>query len=235
MKLGDIDAVFAVCYTGNRERHYRLIKELKRVGIGDVNVIWSYPSPYRKFVLDRIPHIPCLDQKPGYWGATIAHYRAIKTACHLEMRQILIVEDDCRFLKDVDKVWSSLELAPENADVILLDHVEEKQCRPIPDNKMYFECDKSYSTGCYILSRKAMARYIDMYESPVSGKYKKPIMRACDHFTDVKYLGGDVHICCANPRLAIQCDCGDVTNTGGNVIHDCYVKAGLDFEAYQGW
>lgn len=235
MKKEDIEGVFAVCYTGNAERQSRLMRELGRVGFDDVNVIWSFPSPYREFILRRMPHELCLDQKPGYWGCTIAHYCAVKTAYHLGMGHALIVEDDCRFLKDVDTIWNNLLEVPGNANIVLLDHLIEVNARTLHETNKFYMCDKSYSTGCYIVDRKGMERYIAMYESPVSGKYRKPKMRACDHFTDVRYMGHDVNICCAEPRLAIQCDCGGATNTGGSVIHDCYVKSKLDFDAYQEW
>ena len=209
--------------------------ELNRMGIEDVRVIWSFPTPYKRFVLSKIPHIHCLEEKPGYWGCTIAQYEAVKTAYHLGLNRVLIVEDDCRFLKDTSKVWANLRLAPENADVVLLDHIKEIGCRNLPEGVPFFACSKSFSTACYIVNRKAMERLIAMYESPVSGKYRKPLMRACDHFTDNSYLGRDIAICCASPLLAIQCECGDATNTGGTYIRDEYVKSGVVFDDYNTW
>ncbi len=201
---------FAVCFTGKRERAQYLLEETSRMGINGVNVIWSYPSPYRKFILSRIPHIKDLDQHPGAWGATIGQYRAVKTAYELGMEHALFMEDDCRFLKDRGKVLEALSNVPVDWDLLMLDHFVDES---VADCNGYWKgCGRTFSTACYIANRKAMERLILMYESPVSGKYRHPVMRNCDHWSNTKYIGGDVRIYCAYPNLAIQCNCGDTTN-----------------------
>ena len=83
LSLASLDFVGCVCFTGNKERHDLLLGELQRVGISNPQVFWTFPSPYRNFVLSRIKHAKSLDELPGFWGAAIGHYQALKTAYEL--------------------------------------------------------------------------------------------------------------------------------------------------------
>ena len=222
--------VYAVCFTGNAQRHDALMKELARVGIDSVQVVWGFPSPYRGFLLSHIPHVPLLDSRPGAWGATIAQYEAIKVAYERGQDRILVVEDDARFLVDVAKVACMLRDAPPDWDVLMLDHFSESYVTPVPASG-WAEVNSANSSACYVLRRKAMGRLIDMYEGPVSGKYAHPVMRASDTFLSRAYLGRDVKIYCAIPNLAIQQECGDVSTCGHFPMLQ-YARAGLDISAY---
>lgn len=222
--------VYAVCFTGNAQRHDALMNELARVGIDSVQVVWGFPSPYRGFLLSHIPHVPLLDSRPGAWGATIAQYEAIKVAYERGQDRILVVEDDARFLVDVAKVACMLRDAPPDWDVLMLDHFSESYVTPVPASG-WAEVNSTNSSACYVLRRKAMERLIDMYEGPVSGKYARPVMRAADTFLSLAYLGRDVKIYCAIPNLAIQQECGDVSTCGHFPMLQ-YARSGLDISAY---
>lgn len=70
MKLDDFEGVFAVCFTGYKDRHARLLVELERVGLrSKTQIVWQFPSPYYKWFSKRVPHDPFLDAFPGCWGA----------------------------------------------------------------------------------------------------------------------------------------------------------------------
>lgn len=222
--------VYAVCFTGNAQRHDALMDELARVGIGGVQVVWGFPSPYRGFLLSHIPHVPLLDSRPGTWGATIAQYEAVKVAYERGQDRILVVEDDARFLVDAAAVTRMLRDAPPDWDVLMLDHFSESYVAPVPASG-WAEVNSANSSACYVLRRKAMERLIDMYEGPVSGKYARPVMRASDTFLSRAYLGRDVKIYCAVPNLAIQQDCGDASTCGHFPMMQ-YARAGLDISAY---
>ena len=117
---------FAVCYTGNQRRASLLKAEMERIGIPDFKTAWSFPSPYREFLLSRIPHEPQLSRQPGTWGATLAHYFVIKTAYELGLPHVFIVEDDCRFLKDLSTVKEALADVPAGWDMLMLDHLSDR-------------------------------------------------------------------------------------------------------------
>lgn len=225
-----IEAAFVVCYTGNRDRHDRVIVELDRVGIKNPHVIWTFPSPYRKFVLDRIPHIKELDEHPGSWGATIGNYRAVKTGYELGCKSILICEDDCRFLKDVALMNDILRTIPPDYDFLMLDSFYRYGLTSTMYER-WNECKRACSTGCYIINRRAMEKLIDMYESPVSGKYKTPMMRNSDHWTNKEIIGKNFKIYFSDPNVAIQCLCPGSSNYG-DIVFKGYRNLGIQLDKY---
>lgn len=231
MHLKDIDFTTAVCYTGNKTRKHLLTKELARIGINDPHIIWSFDTPYRNFLLSKIPHIPELNTHPGYWGATLSHYSALKISYALGASSALIVEDDCRFLKDVNQIEAHLSIVPEDWDMLMLDSFGRKNEKDT-SVQGWHTCDSTFSTAGYIVNRRAMEKLIDLYESPVSGRYHKPMMRNSDHWANVKYLGTNIKFYCASPNLCIQCLWGGDTNTGTNYIEKQYKGMGISIDDY---
>ena len=181
-------------------------------------------------VLKSIPHIRMLSARPGCWGATLTHYKILKTAYELGYSHAFIVEDDCRFLKDVGKLWQTVSLAPNGWDMLLLDSFTRKGVAT-PRGNGWFSCESAESTACYAVTRKAMARLIDLYESPVSGKFNNPMMRNSDHWTNTRYLGPAVKFYIAYPNLAVQGPMGDRTNCGDYVFRQ-YARMHLNKNQY---
>lgn len=220
----------AVCYVGNKNRQKRLVEEIVRIGIQDYHIYWSFPSPYRDKILRQIPHIAMLDKRPGCWGATLTHYKILKTAYELGYEHAFIVEDDCRFLKDVSTIWDTINSAPCDADILMLDSFTRRgyirNC-----SAGWYSCESAESSASYIVNRRAMSALIDLYESPVSGKYRNPIMRASDHWTNRVYLGNAVKFYVAIPNLAIQVNIGDRTNCGQHTFQE-YERMGLNLNLY---
>lgn len=224
--------VYAVCYTGNPRRHAALLAELQRVGL-DAEIVWGFPSPYRDLILAHIPHEGVLAARPGAWGATLCQYAAIKTAYERGQDSVLIMEDDCRFLQDVSAVARGLLSAPSDWGILMLDYFAEVPAggdHSEPVNG-WLRVSQARSTACYALRRKAMERLIDMYESPVSGKYPNPVMRSSDHWLSSGYMGDSALIYASVPRLAVQQDCGDVSNWG-DTVRRLYQGAGVDRSLY---
>lgn len=207
------DQTYLLCYTGYGKRRERVEKELARVGIGDAETLWSFPTPYDAWEMERIKHIEFFDRHPGCWNTSKNHYRAIKTAYELGKGSLLIIEDDVRFFKDVEKIDKAVGDIPHDWDILMFDHFK---LRGSVDrvNDSWVSCDASASTACYAMNRKAMERLIEMHESPVSKKYANPIMRNCDHWTDKRYIGKDIRLYCAAPNVCIQQTCEDRSNCG---------------------
>ena len=225
-----VDGVFAVCFTGNKARADRLFSELDRVGLNDPYVIWGFPTPYDKFLLRHMPHVRALDEHPGSWGVTRSHYRAIKTAYHLGCNRALFCEDDCRFLADVGLVEEAMRRTPPDYDFLMLDSFY-RQGESRTEFEGWSRCTKTDSSGCYICNRRAMEVLIDMYESPISGKYRSPMMRASDNWTNNRIIGPSYNIYFADPNLAVQCKCPGKSNYG-DVVFEGYRRQGTDLSNY---
>ena len=224
--------VGAICYTGYRDRYPLLIKELERVGITKVHTHWSFPNPFRDALLRNIPHIKMLDERPGCWGATITHYRVLKTAYELGYSHAFIVEDDCRFLKNTEQVWKTVQDAPADWNILMLDSFTHNGVQKVENGK-WAMCASAESTGCYAVDRKAMSALIDLYERPASGHEANAILRNSDHWTKKQFLGDKIKFYLATPNLAIQVKVGATSNCG-QYVFDQYKKIGLDIETYQG-
>lgn len=227
-----IEACFAVCFTGYKDRHDPLVAEFKRAGLPDPCVVWNFPSPYDKFVRERIPCLPVLNKKPGFFSAGIGQYRALKTAYELGCANALFAEDDCRFLKDVDKLHDILGKAPADGNLFMLDSFLTRGTGDVVEGWAQFE--KARSSASYILDRKAMRRFIEMHESPVSGKYRRPLMRICDHWFERQYMAaGGVKMYRAKPNLAVQCECpSQGGNSGYENIKRFYAKNNIELSNY---
>lgn len=207
------DKTYLLCFTGYRERKARVERELARVGIDDAEILWSFPTPYDAWEMKHINHIDFFDRHPGCWNVSKNHYRAIKTAYELGMKSLLIIEDDVRFFIEQERIDKAIADIPKDWDVLMFDHFKLRgNVNRINDS--WVSCEASASTACYAMTRKAMERFIDMYESPVTKKYANPIMRNCDHWTDVKYLGRDIKFYCASPNVCIQQTTDGESNCG---------------------
>ena len=228
----EIDGVFAICFTGNKDRAVRLTAELNRMGLGMPLIMWSFPNPYRENVYKLVSTVPQMKEKIGFLGATINHYRALKTAYELQMNKVLIVEDDCRFLKDKDTVYKTLAMLPPQYNIAMLDNFYcEGSIVPI-GNTGWSTCRRACSAGCYLIDRKGMAKVIELYEAPLKATYPRPPLRVCDHYFWDRLLGSSIKFCIARPQLAIQCRCPDNCTSGYDIIGGGYKASGCDISNY---
>lgn len=199
-------AYFAVaCYTGYalRERHMR--SELERVGIRNFHIHWGFPNPFEKILLSNIPHMKGLRDMPSTWGATLSHYCILKTAYELGCEYAFVMEDDCRFVKDVGTLWTEMQNTPRAWDILMLSNFLR---RGMVDGKSRWKrCAAAMSASCYVCNRAGMRKLISLYEEPAAPKNPRHKMMSCDYWTDEKYLGKDMLLYVADPPLAVQAKC----------------------------
>ena len=97
--------------------------------------------------------------------ASEGHLQCINDAIGNGYKKIIIMEDDVRFLKDLNKLNEYCENIPENADIVLFDYIiadqgkgREKINKMKENNKFYFPIgtEKFWNASCYLLSEKAM-------------------------------------------------------------------------------
>lgn len=199
-------------FTGYKDRAPGVMKELERVGMNDVNVQWQFPNPFESVLLKHLNHEKCLST--GFMNATMGHYSAIKTAYHLGMSSCIVIEDDIRFMKDIEEVYKAVRSLPEDFDIALFDmflhegndrefneYIFAKGNRKV--NQDWAEYDSLISQGCYAMSRRAMERYIWLNEAAVTDR-RIGKLRIGDHFLSRKYMGDGMKLYFSVNHVAIQ-------------------------------
>lgn len=223
-------------FTGYKDRAPGVLKELDRIGMKEVNVQWQFPNPFESVLLKHLSHESGMSS--GYMNATMGHYAAIKTAYHLGAESCIIIEDDIRFLKDIDAVSKTVDALPKDFDVALFDmfvhggidqeyadYVSCKNSRKV--NPMWAEYDNLLSQGCYAMSRRAMKRYIWLNEAAVT-EPKIGKLRIGDHFLSRRYMGNDMNMYFSVEHVAIQ----KIMGNNNNNVTNIYGRMAVDESLY---
>lgn len=230
-----IDHIFYVCFTGYADRAAKMERVAAKAAAAlgaPAERVWQFPSPWNRWILDRVPHIGFLDSRPGCFGATIGQYRAIRTAYELGSQGALFLEDDCRFRKGAD-IAAALASAPANADALMLDHFVARGVEP---GEGWRRAEAAASSACYALSRAAMDALLRVYEAPAKAEGPKVwrVIRNCDHLTDAALVPG-LRIYLAFPNLAVQVPCPGGSNCGAGHMVSKYARMGIDLKDYDGY
>ena len=156
------DKIYCINYIPYIKRKKLMESELKRIGILDSGIFeWQYTYENK---LNKNFEAYIKEKNHKYddiinISLMLGHYYAIRDAYTKGYKKILMLEDDARFLRDLDKIELILNNRPENANVILYDkfvrsYNSAKQFKYI--NKYYSIFYSVRSTACYELDRKGM-------------------------------------------------------------------------------
>lgn len=235
------DFTVSLCYTGNRARVPPLDAELERVGLEPDVRIWNVPCPFERKVLDGVVARP--EMRGGaLLNSGLGHYRAVKTAYELGAERSLVLEDDVRFLKDLDALAEIVELAPENGIALydlcgIAEDVQDwkKEADALAGRSLdgWAPIDNPLSLACYGMDRKAMAWFIECFELAFSGR---AILKVVDQWmTKGMRNGYDVPVRVAWPLACVQVPvAGSKSNTGADEggWHRAYRRLGVDLSKY---
>lgn len=152
----------------------KTISELHRVGLGKiVEMRYSTRNIYRQIfdeLLEKYHNVygiewPMIKTK---FDCMFNHYETIKLAYELGVDHILILEDDVRFLKNIDTIKEYLEELPAVADLALFDYIHFPNLIKYDITDYFFKFD-SYMlfSDMYALSRNGMKYMIDNMEARV--------------------------------------------------------------------
>ena len=166
----------------------------------------------------RINAVRTLMEDPARVSCNLGHYRIIKTALGLGANNVLVFEDDARFLKDKNAISDIIDSMPEDYDVALLDSVNPKNVDPkemyeeIKRNeikKWWYSLPSSPRSFCaYAMSRRGMEWFIGCYDYVFDGK-PRGMWRLCDGFLKKGCRDSRLMYCCCIPRIAIQASFDD--------------------------
>lgn len=235
------DSIWCITYTGYPDRMAGIESELKRIGIIDSGLLrWrlNFPSITDAVMFNFLKannRTNCTKQSQV--SCSLGHYSCIKSAYELGHNRVLIIEDDERFLKDLDGIVGYLSDIPSDADIVNFDvlpadaqHNESNFPRIVEENSVnshFFRYRSMFGGGCYALSRKAMERLVKSYESY--------IRTADDYLSGRAYLGDDITYYASKQSICCQLTFGNSVNVGlwgTDTLHGIYRKKHLDYSKY---
>lgn len=187
--------------------------ELERVGIlnaKNFTFFYDCSSPYDDIMYKdiKIAYHPG-DERLFIKKLSMKHYQMLKVSYDLGYNKILIIEDDIKFLKDLEELYNILINEPEESDITLFDkmiwRIQKARYDKEFENKLYLDYSNYTlfslafsSTGCYSVSRNGMDEMITNYEHALT---------ASDTYTN-NVPGLSVKMGCkkfvVNTNLAIQ-------------------------------
>lgn len=172
-----------LAYTGNRDRIDLLLTEFDRIGLRDVQVKWNCNNVFVQSF--RPLHNKEKDYSPAIFNNTLGHYAIIKTAYELGYKSCLVMEDDIRFLRDVEKMISILDDMPSDFDIAMLDSIASDVNEGRQVSEYWRTLDNMWSAACYALSRRGMEYMIEAYESSIAaedGSVRIPFRSSDEYF-----------------------------------------------------
>ena len=174
-----VDKIYCIQYIFNKQRTEDLNTELFRVDIlqsGIYEVIEQFPSPLYDILYEHFNDISNVEDQKRYFNSFIGHYSAVKKAYLDNLDYVLVLEDDCRFFKDKQKINYVLEntinefkhikeSAIYGGSISLNNHID---C-DTKYNTLYniYNIEETYLAGAAfnIYNRKAMKILIDFVEN----------------------------------------------------------------------
>ena len=232
------DTIHVLGFTKNPEALLRTCREVERVGF-KAEPFWNFPTPFTPFIQRNLANPnKFIRRNAAFVNSGYGHYAILKTAYELGKMPVFIVEDDCRFLKDVQKLRTGLEKIPDDADLVLLDSSRPGTIAPPEFSRQigaakdgWAKVGGARSAAAYICSEKCAKALFRKIEAGATGGY----VRVFDQWFDTPRLDGCT-IYCAVPNLAIQQDAPNPSARQSPMdMNARYRSERLDFNDYALW
>lgn len=229
------DKIYCINFCQYTKRKQLMQFELNRVGILNSGIFeWyfttnrSLDKEFENYLHNKFNY--CLSPQDSV-SLTLGHYNVFKDAYFKGYNRILIIEDDMRFLKDLNLLKQILQHRPENMNLILYDKfVFNLNTLPhfTPVNDYFSIYSQCCSSGCYELDRIGMQKMLQ--------KLEKQIHAMDYYFYECKTWLVDMNYCYSKLNLAIQ-TCFKDTNillrtNSINSLHEWYKMTKVDYNNY---
>lgn len=206
------DFVAVVDYVGHFKNRMPLFDQvMERVGLsGKVNRFWTFPNPFDKVYTTLFNKNLCMD-RVGTFSCLLGHYRALKTAYALGYAHALVMENDVRFLKDLDRLATYIRSLPDDFDFAKFEWYTrnsrdtksflDKHERSLSSLWVPLEKEATYGAACTAYSRKGMAWKIGLIERALD--YREEI-RSPDCYDGFTYITDELNAFVSFPPVSIQ-------------------------------
>lgn len=186
MKL-PFDKIYCLHLSDNTNRYTHMINEFKRLGIeSQVDFWWTCKRPISTKIGNYLTelHTDFLDNiyntnnrvYGGVFNCAFEHYTIIKTSYERGFNSILIIEDDIKFINNINLIEWTFNNLPDNYCCVkfygsvyiwmqqpyyIFDYNKQQDF----SNKNF--TNKCYSTALYCLDRTGMKKYIDAFDKQI--------------------------------------------------------------------
>lgn len=170
------DKIICINFNEFTTRRELLEFELERVGILNSGIFewqFTFNGPYEKLFGQMLKE-KYINFTAARVSCILGHINAVKKAYYTNCKNVLIIQDDERFLKDLNRIEQILEKLPEGYDLILLDKfingynnankILNNQNNIINEEFIDIKDGSVFNAGCYILNRKGMELIISMID-----------------------------------------------------------------------
>lgn len=231
-------------FSGNADRVDSFWREIHRVGMTNVDEFWTSESPYERFIHAAIRKNRLIAGSPRALSVTLKHLNMAKVALERGAESMLVLEDDVRFLRDVDRLAEIVGALPDGYDIAMFGVFPSDRARRDPGFVAGIEaravCDgwsaggdevRYRSTSCYALSRKGAKRYVELLEGAAFGR--NPMLN-CDQFLGRLMASPDLRTFLTWPNASIQAVFANC-NSGAENVRTGYASLGIDRSLYQSY
>lgn len=241
------DHIYCFHFLPDTERMPGFTNELRRVGILDSGIfsfVYTTPDPWEKKLMELCPNVAGRHASAlQFLNLGLASARTIREALGLGYERVLFLEDDIRFLKDLDELETALAATPDGYDIVQYDKfmgwdVTPESYRAICEadaiNEFYFDAQgkndskpkELSSGGCFMATKRGME---NIHRALVEWR---PV--PMDGFLN---MNGNRHAV-ARKNLAVQIVYGDamlwsyLQREKANTHHKAYAPMALKYEDY---
>lgn len=212
----------------------RAVAEMRRIGL-EPEVFWNICGTFQKFIPASMVTGSFL-LSPANMSCYLGHYHIVKSALDRGFSSLCVVEDDCRFLKDVGLLHDILAKAPADADYLILGGVptpESVASMPLSGGawrQVRRSLDVRSAVCDILLSRRAMEMRVKQLDGSLLGG-KLPL--AGDVGRDEDTLAG-LHVYMAWTPVAIQAvDIAPGRASAEGIYHrNMYARYDIDIANY---
>lgn len=159
--------IFVINLDHRRDRWQAAQKELKRVGLFKNVERFSAIKPTKE-ISNRPDYLPAkkLAYRIGCLGCLLSHQSVIKEAKKRGFPAVLILEDDIGFKKPLSILQSALDqLNGTDFDILYLSGTHMDPCNKVQNKPNVIKCNRTYTTGSYIVRETAYDTIIDGLEA----------------------------------------------------------------------
>ncbi len=184
MKILDFDKIYCLNLSSRKDRYNNCVKEFNKINLPVQFWYTCHKNIYN--IADKLPGIQTIfyndilkSNKNVYtnvFNTALEQYTIIKTSYERGFNNIAIMEDDIKFIDDINKIYNYLNDIPDNFDIVKFHNLEINDYKKLNIKGKYFKISNYRniikfndtpwpSSMFYGLSKNGMKKYIEYFDN----------------------------------------------------------------------